>query len=206
MSKELVARLGAPMPKDAGPDTEVVLPAWALDLMIEAANRIRELELVLAIGKRAIDDVSTLEWNSNCSCDICRRIGHHLDTASKVAKAAEEGGAGNEGPLWKSFEPLMLRLLALPEQTHGRRACLQEAGRLRRLLAGSAEPGDVVPDLAAAARPDCLARAFGPLEAMLADLDPGQQKDAAIHELRWLCHALTKTAPVQPAVEPEGAP
>lgn len=187
MTKTLVDQLLLPFPPDLGPDEEVILPAWAIELMTAAANRIRGLEMALGVTHAAAKDIQTLEWSSDCTCDICRKVGQRLAVGCKVAEAALAGESGPKDPVWRAFEPLMLSLLAFPEETVGKRAALQGASHLRSRLSGSAEPGDLNPTPAVASRPHLMDPAFAALLLQLENLtlETGERGEA-INELRRL--------------------
>lgn len=186
-SKNIVDQLLMPFPLDLGPGEEVVLPAWAIELMTAAANRIRGLEMALGVTHAAAKDIQVLEWSPDCSCDICRKVGQRLAVGCKVAEAALAGETGPKDPAWLAFEPLMLSLLALPEETIGKRAALQGASRLRSSLSGSGVAGELSPTPAAAARPHLMGEAFSALLLQLENLpEETENRGDAINALRRL--------------------
>lgn len=187
MTKTLVDQLLLPFPADAGADEEIVLPGWAIDLMGAAANRIRSLEMALGVTHTAAKGIQTLEWASDCTCDICRKVGQRLAVGCKVAEAALAGETGPKDPAWLAFEPLMRSLLALPEETIGKRAALQATSQLRSRLSGSGDLGDLSPTPAAASRPDLMQEAFEAILLQLENLPADtEERGDAINELRLL--------------------
>jgi len=188
MTKNLVNQLLLPLPPGIQAETPVFLPAWAIDLMIEAANRIRTLEMALGVTAAAAKDVHTLEYSPTCGCDICGRVSRHLSVAGGVAAAALAGEEEEpKGPLWRAFDPLMESVLKLPEDTIGKRAALQAVAALRSRMQGSQDPGVLTPTRAVTAYPQVLTQNFGRLLVQIENLaDDLDAKPLILNEIRRL--------------------